>query len=630
MFEEKPTQWFSQTVLLFKDKIFHSDGTLRVSFTTNTQDFRYYYPPTLSISISNNFQKTFNFNCFESHDLLTSFETALKGGTNIEVQKKDSKGTIIHFNFKSSGTERVVVIIISSSETDIVKVIIPLKPVFEVFARALRYFVEHYFDLCRDLLSKSIDVDLHQLTSQIPSLIKGISSQITIPKTLLDSGAPPEIAADVEKTEMTIADLDRFVGTDMKNIKVPEIETTKEEVVLEIDSKFVKNVINNDLSNLENILNNHSLNPCPLVSLANEIKDKIDIKTETFTTLPYIKTEELQSLAYLTKLFYLLSYHNYFYNQVPIPSGTPIFKYSPETFSKENEEIAIDLLLFSGYIRTLRRRLEDKISDSTENKAIFHIQFRCFLDPFIFSFISYQNLVSLCLTRFSYYSKNGVFKKYESILELNSCPQITKDDIRSFVEEVITKASKSPNIRELHDISVKKNNLKFTTKDNFSLEQITNEIVPLELAVQNGKDLSESQFITEYKKQNKVSDEVLAFFLKDMKQKREKKEKIANIERYIKQFSGEIPDKYKDSFIEFVSKLGNKNFNFNNSTFPLEEFGDNIVKGLYNWVPENDQKLTTDYAYFCKKCEDEIMTKENILTSAVKLASSTDWSSLVE
>jgi hypothetical protein len=635
MYNEVPTQWFSQCVLTYKDKSYHSDGNIRISYLTSTQDYKYYTPPTFSINVSNNLQKNFNLNIQDSIELVKSFEDALQAlqsSEKVEIQRKDSRNNLIDFSFHS-GIGRIVVITIMSSETDMVKVIIPLKPVFEVVARALRYFVQNYFSICQNLMMKTMDSDLHVLAGQIPHLIKGISAQISIP----DISHPVEKFEEVEKTEVNINDLDKFLGENMKNINIPELDEPKKEepVILEVDSIFVKNVLKNDLQNLEVMLNNHSLESAPFISLANEIKEKMNLQDEKFTTLPGISENEIKSLVYLTKLFYLMSYHKYFYDNNPIPSGTPVFRYDSKNSSSYNIDLAVDLLLFSGYVRTLRRRLEDKIQDSIENKAMFHFQFRCFLDPLIFSFFKDMvNISSLCQTRFKYYEKIGVFRKYQEMLEFNRCTSIGVDDIRSYIDEVIKKATESPNIITLHDETAKRNGLKFTSKDMFSLEQINNEIIPLELAVQKGKDLNDVTFLEGIKKEHNLSNEIIAFFLKGKKiseKSTEPKERESNLERFVRTYKSEIPPQHQESFQNYVKEFGNKTFDFTSAPFPMDEFGDNIIKGLYNWIPDTDEKIAINYKYFFEKFESEVMTKEFILGTALNVPSSqSDWDILTE
>jgi len=38
--------------------------------------------------------------------------------------------------------------------------------------------------------------------------------------------------------------------------------------------------------------------------------------------------------------------------------------------------------------------------------------------------------------------------------------------------------------------------------------------------------------------------------------------------------------------MKYLEKLTDKKFNFATTSFPIDEFGDNVVKALYVWDPE--------------------------------------------
>jgi hypothetical protein len=619
---ENENIWFSQILLYYKDKTYLSDGQFRLSISSSTQDYRFFNPPVLNISISTNYQKSFNLPVYEASILLKSFEEALKHiSEKIEIQRKDSKGTILYFNISSDVTsgERVVLIQIRSSESDFTKVVVPLRPIFEVFLKSLRYFVEKYFDICSILLGKSIDSDIHQLVQQLPGLIKGVSSQI-IPTNPISAKSE---FIDAAKTEVTIKDLDNFLGKDMENIKVPELESEKKEQVYKTDSKIVEDVLKNDLSNLENMLSNYVLETSPILSIVQDINKNYRTKDESFTMLPGIDDNELKSLLYISKLLYSIAYQKYYYNQEVIPISVPILKYNPKVKKQENISIALNLFVLGAFIRTVRRRLETKISDSFENKSLFYLAFRCFLDPFVFSFIEdIENLSSVCVPYYVYFDKIGVFDKYKKLLSQNNCPEVTEQDIISYANEVIEKGVlKSRSILELHEYLRTIEAVKITTKNEFTLEQIINEIIPLEVFVSLGRDITNTTYLNEFKKEHNISDQILAFFLGKKKRGPQKKEedkpvkRDTNLQRFVKEKSEEIPEQYKEEFGKVIGVIGSKVFDFKSFDFPYIEFGDDIIKALYNWNPPNDSKITTDYKYFCDKISEEIMSKESILAS---------------
>jgi|WetSurSiteA1Bulk_404760.scaffolds.fasta_scaffold01106_5 hypothetical protein len=635
---ENETIWFSQMLLYYKDKNYGTDGQLRLSISSNTQDYKFFNPPNLSISISTNYQKNFNLPVYEASALLKAFEEALSNKSEkIEVQRRDSKGTILYFSVgaDTSTGEKLVSVQIRSNEADFTKVVVPLKPIFEVFLKALRYFVDKYFDICSTLLAKSIDSDIHLLTQQLPGLIKGISGQI-----ISTSSIPTKsefIAAS--KTETTIKDLDNFLGPNMENIKVAELDIEKKEQVYKIDSKFVTDILKNDLSTLENMLSNHVLQENPIASIIEDVKKNYSSKNEDFILLPDVKDIELRSMFYISKLLYTIAYQKYYYNQEVIPISVPILKYNPTKKTEDNVSIAMNLFVLGAYIRTLRRRLETKISDSYENKSVFYLSFRCFLDPFIFSFIGdIEHLNSVCVPYYLYFNNIGVFNKYKQLLKENGCPDITENDIVSYATEVMEKGvMKSRNILDLHEHLRNIEVVKLTTKNEFTLEQIINEIIPLEVFIALGRDITNEVYLNEFVKEHNISSEIVQFFIGKKKKSAPKKDeekpakRDSNLLRFMKEKEAEIPGKYRSDFQKVVEALGTKAFDFKSFDFQYIEFGDNVIKALYNWNPPNDSRIITDYSYFCEKIKDEIMSKESILASiSIEEKKDNGWGMLLE
>ena len=636
MYDNSNTQWFSQTLMTYKDKAYATNGYMRVSLSTNTEDFKFFNPPTINISISNNYQKSINLNIQNARDLLRAFKTILAqlNGDELNLQRKYQKDTVIHFTFKvdPNNDTRIVIIEIRNNESDFTKIVIPLESVFESFAACIREFTENYMNICSNLFIQSIQSESVKIIQNLPNLVKGISSQIVsqIPADdeISDSRAPEVETETVDQTAATIDDLDKFLGEDMGNIDVPEIEqvATETEKLTEVDSLFVKHYLDGDLKNLETSVSNYFMTPAPLLTMAEDIKKKLknEIDDETFTMLPGINDDDLKSLVYISKLSPSILYQNYINTSAPIPASVPVLRYKTTGHSSYNMDIAYDLFLFNLYIRTARRRLENKIEDAIENKALFNIQLRSFSDPFVFSFIETSNkseLSSIIMTRYKYYESIGVFDHYKELLEKSKCPDIVESDIISVVDEAIEKVvGKSPFIDKFHGNMEEMNGLRLTAKNTYNLEQIINEILPLEIAEKTGKDLNDNAFIENMKHEHPISDEILNLFRqkkKSVKSKKPRKTEIkqtSNLERLIRtQFIDEVPEQYRDDFMKSLLELGDKKFDLTNTEFPIDEFGDNVVKSLYLWDPENDPVISKNYKQFFLKVEQELMERDLII-----------------
>jgi len=635
MYDNSNTQWFSQTLMTYKDKAYATNGYLRLALSTNTEDFKFFNPPTINISIQNNYQKSINLNIQNARDLLRAFKSILSqlNGNELNLQRKYQKDIVIHFSFKTDPNNniRIVVIEIKNNETDFTKIVVPLESVFESFAACIREFTENYMTICSNLFIQSIQSESVNIIRNLPNLVKGISSQIVsqIPAEVEDpdSRAPEVEEETVAKTAATIEDLDKFLGEDMGNIDVPEIEkvATETEKVTQVESLLVKHYLDGDLKNLETSVSNYFMTPSPLLAMAEDIKKKLknEIADEDFTILPGVTEDDLKSMVYLSKLAPSIIYQNYLNASVPIPASTPVLKYEPKMYLSHNMDIAYDLFLFNLYIRTARRRLENKIEDAIANKALFNIQLRSFTDPFVFSFIDRSDktqLSSIILTRYKYYDSIGVFDSYKELLKSSSLPYIDASDIASVVDEAVDKVvGKSPFISDLHANMEVQNHLRVPAKNTFSLEQIINEILPLEIAEKTGKDIKNDDVITQLRQNHEISDDIVKMFRTGVKKNKVQKKQTtvvttSNLERLIRtQFIDEVPEQHRDNFMKYILELGNNKFDMENTTFPVDEFGDNVVKALYLWDPENDPIVAKNYKQFFLKVEQELMERDLII-----------------
>jgi len=618
MYEEGKSKWFSQTLLSYKDKRYATDGYMRISLVTNTEDFRFFNPPSFSIAISNNYQKSCNLNYSDALDLAKSIKTVVSSlnGEDKEITK-NIRETRLYFKFTVVQDERLVKLILQNSTTDLTTVVFPLFPTFQVFIDMLKYYINSYPDICKELLLKTIDSESVSIIHQIPSLIKGISSQIT-PSNYIDSGAPLEVPPEdlVKQTEQTIENLDKFIGPDMGNVKIAEIEEGKVEpknTVAEIDSLFVTKVLKNNLYNLEILLESVKLSNNPWSSFGTEVSTQLEAPAD-FTIIPLLKSEDHNSITYISKLMFTVANQAYTSFNAPIPSGFPVLKYKMNKMldkgNELNQDLAFDLLLFSGYLRTFRRRIESKSSDASRNGAYLYMMMRCFVDPFIYSMLEVcdkASLKSVIINRYKYYHDLGVFDHYKKELENFNCPEVNTTDIDLFVLEVIDNImGKTPFIDEFHKEQYSKGQLKMPYEGNYSLEQITNKIVPVESAIKLGKEVEESCTLYD------VDDGIKKMF--SIKPKAQPKVRTeSNLERFVRgDIVNEIPEQHRESFQVYVKELGDKNFVFDQK-FPYDEFGDEIIKALYSWKPEDDEKISNNFAYFTKQFAEVIHTKETIL-----------------
>jgi hypothetical protein len=574
--------------------------------------------------ISHNLSKSCQLGIDHVHDLIKSFDAACQSvRSNGTFQPSEIKKTIKRnlqlqfFIFLDENKRQPLVRIeLISNESDFARTIMPLIT-FATLTDLFREFKLQYITIVSNLLSQSFSSQF----LDVPNLIKGLPSGIVsqIPAQDVERPVSEEVIKGSAETQQTSNELDSFMNMNLNSADVPELKKADDQHVTVIESKFVKDVLLNDLSTFETILNNESLTGSPIEAFAMRLSDLFGME---YRSLPGITDQEVKSLVYFSKLYFSLAHQNYVNSGMALPHATPIFKYKAKEFTDDNLELAYDLLLCSLYVRAVRRRLEGKENDALKNCALFHLQVRCFIDPFIFSFIDgvdTNKLNTIILQRYKYYKELSVFAAYERKLEDYNCPKLTEHDISGMISELSEKViGKSPYICDLHEKSIPQNSLRLPSENNFTLEQIINEIVPLEVAEKLGKDIKDDLVIEQIKKSYTITDEILNFFKQSKKKVKVKKESVVsksnNLERVVKYFIDDVPEQYKVSFVTHIKEMGNVKFNFM-STFPLDEFGDKIVKALYVWEPEEDPQVTKNYKYLLKKIETEIMEKDQILAN---------------
>lgn len=593
--------WFSQNLLFHKDITEGTDSIIQVSISISSKDFTSFSIPTLRIQISNNLNKS----CVLNYDKALDFEYVTqeiiqKGDLayteKIEVMRKYSnKQSLTLKCVRNQNDQNVVKVTIRSNETDFADIVISER-LLKVISQISSQFTKNYISIGDGLVLRSIS---HQLTKfdELIREVKGIQSRIEGAV----SAPQPEIKKPIG--DIAIDELDKFLGEDMKNIKIPTIEddNKKAEKVesppTEVNSKFVEKILDNNLHKLESMVTVGNIDSffCDV----GQVYESGTIKLEG--------VEGWDRLVYFSKLYSDLTINNATNKSGPIPSGFPILKFDIKNPTQNNLDLAYDLFLFTGYIRAARRRLENHYDDVFFNLSVMHLKLRTCTDPLVYSFITKKTkdqLVSIISNRFDYYKSIGVFKHYEDKLNDSNCVEITKSDLILYVEETCEKGFDTPYFDEFYRSAMETYNLRMGTKDNFNLEQIINEIVPLEIKEKLGQEITLEDF-------SEVSKEVHELFTSKEKPKPKTKtkiEKINPIQMYVKQFKDHVPEDYIENLISYLEGYTNRKIDFNNFPFPVEDFGEFVIKGLFFWDPDKYKNASA-----LKDVIDDPMTKDLIL-----------------
>lgn len=647
MNQEVERIYFNQNMLFFKDKIFNSGGTLEVSICSSSTDYKTFSPLTLHFSVigENNLRRLCTLCYSDCVDLFMSLKNIMNDidsiyqtAKNNLIVKKYQFDRSLKFEFVNIQTmnERVVSISIVHSNSDFAKVVVPFNTFQAFYVGILKTFVSDYVNISLAFTNRNLLTEVLEQNKMIKngiqilptSLIEGKSDSFgniksfdqQLKETIIES-------INTDQIEATTEDFNKFLGNDMENIKVPDLEnkTLLEEKPknLEVKSLFITNTLDKDLSVLESMLTASSTTSDPLGVVIQGLSRSMNIGPD-FNFLPEITKDDYKSLVYVSKLTHDLYLSLYFKQNNSIPSSFPILKYKISDLNKidlVNISLSYDLLLIGGFIKIFRGRMESRESDANKNGALFYLKLRTILDPLVYSFLDVAKskiIFNTVCTNFELYNEFGFFNYYQKILTDNGFNKIELNDIRDFCNELNTKVFSSnallKNIHEKHDDLFKSGFLKIKSDNNLSLEQIINEFVPLEILEKGGLNVKEdNDNLNVILKELNISKQVLDVF-RGKEIKTEEKKKETNLLKTVKYFNNEVPEKYRKEFFDYIDSLKLENYDLTSEKFPLDELGENIIKTIYVWnnSEKKDEQLTT----FRAKLEECILTKDLILTKS--------------
>jgi hypothetical protein len=632
--------YFNQNLIFHKDILYNTGANLEISICNTTNDYKTFSPPTLHISVigENNLRRVCSLNYPNAVDLFTSIkevlsniETIYSTGRNNQIVKKYHFDRSLKFEFiqiQNNG-DRVVSIMVLHSSSDFAKVIVPYSVFLSFAIGILKYFINDYINISFNFSNRSLITEILDQSKQTVNLIKGIPNSLVEiqnypPPTF--SNNPQEVKpiklSEEElkstlslKIEDTIEDLDKFLGKDMENINLNFDDKSIIDVKsknLQINSLLITKTLSKNLSVLESMINAAVTRPDPMICIFEGFRRSMNLDSN-FSFLPEVTQKDIKSFLHISKTIHDLCLNMYLNQNNSIPSGFAILKYNPpkEKINEINLQLAYDLLLIIGFIKVFRSRMESRDSDANKNGSIFYLRLRLFLDPLVYSFLDetkYSLILNNAKTFFEMYSEIGFFNDYQQILVDNGFQKITVNDISTFCNElntkVFSKGMLSVNIDEKHKDLNNSNFLRIKSDNNLSIEQIINEVVPLEVFTK--MKMSEEEII---KLSEPFSQEVKDLFFKK-EETSKKKETESNIIKTVKFFNNEIPLKLKDEFLTYLKGIQFNEIDF--TKFEMDEFGDNVIKAFYIWNESSNRK--EPLTEFRTKLENCLLTKDLIIT----------------
>jgi hypothetical protein len=632
--------WFNSNLLSYYDDKYETKSHMRIAVSTSTIDKMNFSEPKISIGITNinKLSKVVNLSIYECTSLLGTLKQVVKNqessfNSEDSITRKISNKSLI-LKFSKLDSEYIIRITIFVNESDNCEIIIPFE-VFTSILHILKSFVEDYINTTLNINRNSLLSLLEQESKVISKSIYTLPTLVTDLSNSVSVNDSNNIISSTE-TEKDLSELNAFIGDNFSNVEIPELEKI-ENVIVDPDkdesiSKFTKTLIENDIGILEEKLITFATSKSINMSFQNWVQGEFET-----SILPGINENSYKSIQYITKVIYGICFRNYLDYQKPIPQKFYPIKYKcdSENILDSNKDLAYDLLLYLSYIRLCRERLGAVIPDSIDNKSLLYLQLRCAADPLIFSFFNKndnENIQNIISNRFLSYDKNKIFDSFKKVLTEFSCKQITDLDIRNMVQKIFEDVVKDEEyVDKLHTDYFHEGLLTVPYENDFTLEQIINEISVLDIEKKFSVDIVKNLLIDK----EKISDVTRNYFQKarDTKMRKDNNTQQENLIRFAKSYRQEIPDDIEEDFWNFVKTFEGK---LTFSSFPnIDKLGENLVKALYNWDPENSH-IINNYKYFVETIEKEIMSKDLIISrlktheEGGETTVENDWSFIVD
>lgn len=652
-------KWINYSLFSHKDKSYDSHGYLDISVSISTSDDVSFSFPKLVFNLDNQGQRrSVRLSYSNVIDLINSFRIVDKNKQAVFMDKQTGgitkrynkdKDLVLEFDQIPSTGEAVVLLKISHNYSDEGKIIFPFEPDFYTIAKILSKF-EDRCDLYGIELPARYLASLQLQESRVTNnLIKIIPTQIApiqpafIPKkesqNSIQDNTPDKGAADIlsspvpngtrcsmcgEDQMLTPSGLtcpnghggadpidedqnefDQFTSENVDKVRIPELESDSIEQTKPLEqtyqSPFITRVLKNNIYNLQEMLFALTTNNNPLKTIMDTIHNG-----QTYKLLPGISEQDLKSVIYMSNTYFKINFQGHIHNQNVFPLSVPILKYDGSGADRATIELSYDLLMIGAYLKLYRNRIEAIDSDAYKNGSLVHFAFRCFLDVATYSYLNDTNseaIKNTITSRFKSFRELGFFDFYDKYLENQRQQPITVGEIVEYADKVFNVIANQENVDKIHFSAYDVGSFKLPPKNDFTLEQITNEIIKYEVKTVFGQRIEDL-----------TSDEniILLFNTKVPKKIRqtdhrpEPRKVETHVLRYIKLKSTEIPERFRNDFLIYIEEMGNNKYDFINSPFKIEELNDTSVKSLYIWNDYIEDNIKyTDYVIKVEDCIDK-------------------------
>jgi hypothetical protein len=634
----KDKKLYFTNLLEFKDFTLGSKGFLRISISISKVENNIFEQIMFCISITNenNYTKSCYLNIIQASELMKQVKYLDSNYNNLKMTNDDDNDSnkLDYQILRKYGTNTELILryfpndvveLWIGGNSDFSKIRLSYEDYMVGFCKRLNSFILKYDDYCIQLRNYVLQCDVIETNKNILSALNNLPYQISelngIGMKEDEDTIHSEMKDFIGGEEVSNIDFDENTKNEInKKIENKENIESEEKKESEIKLSGVQKLFDNDLFHFENMLIQADMQDNPIDYIRENYFEKYSFVNENEY---YFGMDEKtkKTLFYLPKLYCRMISFDAMTNGSELPHKIKpmqhIIQNNGKSISSDLFQFVLELFIINNYVTLLRRKLSTRSNDLNENCSFFHVQMRYYLDHFIFSIMRINNSIvdisTIIRNEFERLDKTGFFKTYTQKLEAFNLEPINSSEVASNGKIVFNyiKEQGNFNLGNYHIAEYNSGKINLNYDNNFTIDEIVNTILPLEIL--NNTDKSKFQ-----EKIKTVSEDIQKIFLEKNKSIKIEKKKNTNtahnLYRLINYYREDIPQDIREEFLEYIQKnFQNQNIDLFNFKYPLEKFGENILKILYLWQPEDDEKIINNYKHFFGMFEECIMTKEMIL-----------------
>jgi hypothetical protein len=470
-------------------------------------------------------------------------------------------------------------------------------------------------------------VDVQGIQEQVNDLTQKVNSLYQLGKSI--SSCPSPVVSEKFDVESFIGEdeliptevqdgLNNFINDNFDKIEIEEITISEKETsekkdrdasaVDRLSDSFSKNIVKNDIQNLDDILTMIPTSKTPYHTFMNLLLPGCpdnEVESKLFQCL---KKESL-SLIYGGSLYLKSVIQKYLSEKVAIPSVFPFrFDVKAGIYYEDNIELMKSLYAYIVYYTIVCNQLKQKSTIATVNKELQLFVLKVIASPFVFSYmdaVDTKQLIISTINKLTIYRDSGIFSNFEKdiIDKFNITIDVNDDAISKIVTQMCSVIKKKWNDISATEFLSKMKSMKITAMTESEL--IGRNIVKFS-AVYDCVNLELDKDNKNVSLDNKdVPDELLSDLgLKD------KKYNNSNLKRFI---SDNLKEDVSLGYtLDIVSKIKMRFTEVENIDW--SKINDIGLKAIRVWNPTEDPKMLTNYFYFKQLVDDCKLNRPELLS----------------